>query len=98
MIQAFPGATTVGAVLASLHMLLTAPAAAQQPAAPRAVSLEDALSLADQRSEVVRIAEAQLSRARGQHQQARSAYFPQLEGTVGYQRLLQAEPERERVG
>ncbi|HEX3160734.1 MAG TPA: TolC family protein [Gemmatimonadaceae bacterium] len=93
MIQAFPGATTVGAVLASLLVLLAAPAAAQQPAAPRPVSLEDALSLADERSEVVRIAEAQVSRARGQHQQARSAYFPQLEGTVGYQRLLQSQFE-----
>ncbi|MCU0649269.1 MAG: TolC family protein [Gemmatimonadaceae bacterium] len=67
----------------------TAPLAAQPAAeAPRALSLEDALQLAARRAPSVELARAGLLRARGQEDQARSQFLPQLSGSVSYQRLL----------
>lgn len=56
--------------------------------APRSLSLEDALRLSQARSEVVRLAEAGVMRARGQQLQARSQYLPQVNGSLGYTRTL----------
>ena len=54
----------------------------------RALSLEEALRLAESQSEAVRIARAGLRRADGQVMQARSQYLPQVSGSAGYTRTL----------
>lgn len=56
---------------------------------PTALSLADALRLAERKSEAVRIAEAGVLRARGQQKQADSQRLPQLNSQVGYQRAIQ---------
>lgn len=68
-------------------------ARAQQAAgvAPRALSLEEAVRLAEERSEQVAIARAAVMRAKGQEYQARSQYFPQIYGSLGYTRTLASE-------
>ncbi|HEX9109656.1 MAG TPA: TolC family protein [Longimicrobiales bacterium] len=76
--------------------------AAQQPVAPvvptagpssggapaTAISLDEALRLAEQTSEQVLISQAGVLRARGQLYQARSQLLPQLAATAGYTRTL----------
>lgn len=76
---------------------------AQQPVAgggPLALSLGDALRLAERASEALRIARAGVDRARGQYEQARSLRLPQLSGSVSYQRAIQSQFEEisKRVG
>lgn len=66
-------------------------AAAAAPAGPRALSLEDALQTAAARSEAVRIARAGVQRARGTLGQARSQLFPQLTGSLAYQRTIESQ-------
>ncbi|HET9985170.1 MAG TPA: TolC family protein [Longimicrobiales bacterium] len=68
-------------------------ARAQQVAGtePAGLSLAEALRLAEERSEQVTIARAAVQRARGQEFQARSQYFPQIFGSVGYTRTLASE-------
>jgi outer membrane protein TolC len=95
-----PRAVLLGAVSAVL-LAAPRPAAAQTPAvatpavqtsparAPRALSLDDAVRLAERQSEAVRIAEAGALRARGQFLQARSQILPQLNATGAYQKQLQ---------
>lgn len=58
-------------------------------AAPRPLSLEDALQLAARRSPTVELARAGVLRAQGQEQQALSQFLPQVTGTVQYQKQLQ---------
>ncbi len=60
-------------------------------AAPGQLSLADALKLAEQRSEALKIAEAGLSRAQGQRYQARSQLMPQINGTAAYQRTIESQ-------
>jgi outer membrane protein TolC len=71
----------------------TAAAPAAAPAAPanaaRALSLEEALRVAGTRSEALRIAQAGVQRARGTLARARSQLFPQLTGSLSYQRAIQ---------
>jgi outer membrane protein len=89
---------------AASAMPLVAPrgVAAQTPATPatpaprpvaaragRALSLDEALTTAARKSEAVRIASAGIRRARGQQDQARSLFLPQLNATLGYQRAIQ---------
>lgn len=63
-----------------------------QPAAGAvALSLDDALRMAETQSEPVRIARAGLQRAEGQRLQARSQYFPQVFGSAGYTRTLKSQ-------
>ena len=74
--------------------LAAAPIGAQQPVTGgRALSLSDALRLAESQSEEVRVAEAGVLRARGELLRARSQYFPQLTGVAQYQRTLQSQFE-----
>lgn len=82
---------SLGAVVASLLLLLAPfPAVAQQATpAPAALSLADALRLAESKSEGVRIAGAGVTRARGQQAQADAQRLPQVNGTAGYQRAIQ---------
>lgn len=69
----------------------TAPTASSAPAQPTALSLGDALRMAEQRSAGVRAAEAGADRARGQLRQATSAFLPQVNGSANYQRALQLQ-------
>jgi outer membrane protein TolC len=85
---------TVAALLFLLLPLASAPLHAQgstpaPAAAPTALSLGDALRMAEQRSAGVRAAAAGSDRARGQLRQANSALLPQINGAANYQRALQ---------
>ena len=91
-------ALALGVLAASLATPLAPSAALRAQATPvaaadsaRALSLEDAMRVALDRSETVRIASEATRRARGQQVQARSAFFPQLNGTASYQRLLKSQ-------
>lgn len=66
--------------------------AAQTPAG-RPLSLEEALRMAEQTSEQIEVARAGVTRARGNQLQARSAYFPQLNGSASYSRTLASQFE-----
>jgi outer membrane protein TolC len=57
----------------------------------RALSLEEALQIAARQSETVRIARAAVERARGQVYQARSQFYPQLNASLSYQRLIKSQ-------
>src|SRR6478672_11957585 len=61
------------------------------PAVSRPLSLDEALRLAEERSEGVRIARAGVLRARGQQYQARSQYLPQFNGSVSFVKTLQSQ-------
>lgn len=65
-------------------------AAAQTQSGTR-LSLNEALRLARAQSEQVTIAEAGVTRARGQQHQARSEYLPQFYGSLAYTRTLRSE-------
>ncbi len=71
---------------AALFLLIGSMAADAQ--SPRALTLEEALRLAESQSEALRIAQAGVRRADGQLLQARSQYLPQVSGTAGYTRTL----------
>src|SRR5688500_11406008 len=60
----------------------------QASSARRALSLAEAIELAEKQSETVRIAEAAVLRARGTLARARSQLFPQLYGSVQFQKTL----------
>jgi outer membrane protein TolC len=65
---------------------------AQTPAAaPRQLSLVEALDIAEGQSETVGIARQEVARAEGARRQARSARFPQLSGNASYQRTLRSQ-------
>ena len=68
-----------------------APSATATSTAPHRLSLEEALRLAEARSEALQVARAGLVRAQGQQYQARSQYYPQLSATAGYQRTLRSQ-------
>src|SRR5262245_42631006 len=59
----------------------------------RQVSLEDAIRLADKTSEAVDIARAAVSRANGQQLMARSAFLPQLNGSLTYGKTIKSQFE-----
>ncbi len=65
------------------------PVTAARP--PRVLSLEEALALGVRQSESVRIADAGVTRARGNVVQARAGYFPQINATGSYQRQIQSQ-------
>jgi outer membrane protein TolC len=95
----------IGAVVAAAAVLsstLVGRAAAQQPAptrpvastapgAARALSLDEALRIAERESESLQIARAGVDRARGTLLQARSQYLPQLSGSLNYTRTLKSQ-------
>lgn len=86
-----PGRRLLRAGLAALLSLPVTAVAQRTATAPAQLSLADALTLAEQRSEALKIAEAALQRAQGQRYQARSQFLPQLNGTAGYQRTLESQ-------
>ena len=59
--------------------------------APRPLSLDEAMKIAERQSENLQIARAGVDRARGQVMQAKSAYLPQLSGSLQYTRTLQSQ-------
>ena len=59
--------------------------------APRRLSLEEALRMAETQSEAVQVARAGLSRAQGQQYQARSQYLPQVSAVGSYTRTLRSQ-------
>jgi outer membrane protein TolC len=61
------------------------------PGTPRPLSLDEAMKIAERQSENLQIARAGVDRARGQVMQAKSAYLPQLSGSVQYTRTLQSQ-------
>ncbi|HET7457301.1 MAG TPA: TolC family protein [Gemmatimonadaceae bacterium] len=65
--------------------------AASDSANGRPLSLEEALRLAEGKSETVRIARAAVDRARGQFLEARSYLLPQVNTTLAYQRQIQSQ-------
>jgi len=83
------------ALVLLLAVMSPALASAQQPvastAAPRTLSLEDAIRIAAPASEALQIARAGVTRASGQYKQARSQYFPQLGGSLTYARTLRSQ-------
>ncbi len=97
--------TGSGARLAMLGATLalgfgSATARAQQPVTAadsqstvpmRALSLNDAVDIAQSQSQVVRIANNAVTRARGGQYQARSGLFPQLSATANYTRTLASQ-------
>src|SRR5215213_5233497 len=73
-------------------LLLAAPSLRAQQRGPQStLTLAEALEIAEKRSETVGIAQAGLSRAEGERQQARSSYFPQLSGSASYQRIIESQ-------
>jgi len=56
-----------------------------------ALSLDDAVKMAEGQSEAVNIARAGVQRTEGQLLQARSQYFPQLSGSGSYTRTLKSQ-------
>ena len=88
----------VRACALGLLLVVSSPvlAAAQQPApaaAPRALSLDDAIRLAARESEALQIARAGITRASGVQRVARSQYLPQVGSTLGYSRALKSQFE-----
>src|SRR3954462_5912630 len=59
--------------------------------APRAISLDEAVRVAESQSEQIRIARAGVQRAQGQQYQARSLRFPQLNASASYARTLASQ-------
>jgi outer membrane protein TolC len=90
-----------GGIVALAASPLAAPLGAQDPVAPpratgpvpRALSLAEALRMAEQRSEDVRVAEAGVLRARGEQLRARSQFLPQLNASASYTRTLATQFE-----
>lgn len=86
------------AALAFATLLAAAPAARGQtgtpaPAAgtPRALTLDEALRIAEGESEALDIARAGVTRARGEQYRARAELFPQISGSASYSRALRSE-------
>jgi outer membrane protein len=73
-----------------LFYLGAGPGEAQQPQ-PSSLTLNQALELAEKKSETVGIARAELARAEGDRRRARSAYFPQVSGSASYLRTLKSQ-------
>lgn len=57
----------------------------------RTLTLDEAVRIAESQSEAVKIARAGVERAHGQQWQARSQYFPQLNGSASYTRTLASQ-------
>ena len=82
-----------GAALAAA-LALAGPALAQQPVSTggaRALTLDEALRLAEDASETVQVARAGLTRSRGELLRARSEGLPQVSGSLSYSRALASE-------
>jgi outer membrane protein len=79
--------------VALLGLVLPGILSAQTPTLvpARPLTLSQALDIAEKQSETVGIARAELARTEGERRRARSAYFPQLNGSASYQRTLRSQ-------
>ena len=68
-------------------------AEAQTPVSARQLSLDQALSIAEEQSEQISMARAAVLRAEGQQMQARSEMYPQIGASLAYSRALASEFE-----
>jgi len=84
-------ALLLGFALASASAVVAQTPKQTTPSAPVALSLDDALKIAQQQSQPVEIARSGVVRAAGGKAQARSQYMPQLNGQLGYSRTLQSQ-------
>ena len=89
------GAAAMGAALAGASPLAAQARPTGGPMSPtvRAISLDEALRLAERTSEAVRVARAGVERARGTAAQARSQYLPQVYGSAGFTKTLASQFE-----
>jgi outer membrane protein TolC len=71
-------------------LVIAAPLGAQTTAVVR-ISLDDALRIAESKSEGIAVARAGLTRASGNRMISRSAGLPQLNGTAGYTKTLKSQ-------
>src|SRR3954469_17138805 len=71
-------------------LLIAAPLGAQTSTVIR-ISLDDALRIAESKSEGIAVARAGLTRASGNRMISRSAGLPQLNGTAGYAKTLKSQ-------
>ena len=85
------GRLLLGAALLPVTALTLSAQAPGLPPVVRPLSLDDALRISTGASEAVGIARAGVDRARGQQAQARSEYFPQLNGSVSYTRAIKSQ-------
>ncbi len=72
-------------------LTLLAGSSAAQTRATVTISLDDALRMAESRSEGIAVARAGLSRSTGNRMISRSAGLPQLSGTAGYTKTLKSQ-------
>jgi outer membrane protein len=81
------------ATVALLGLVLPGILSAQTPTLvpARPLTLSQALDIAEKQSETVGIARAERARTEGERRRARSAYFPQLNGSASYQRTLRSQ-------
>jgi outer membrane protein len=88
------------AVTSEIAIAQTTPATAQPAAqtAGVALSLDDAVRMAEGQSEAVRIARAGIQRASGQQLQARSQLLPQIYGSGSYTRTLKSQYSGSGIG
>ncbi|HEX2166688.1 MAG TPA: TolC family protein [Longimicrobiales bacterium] len=84
------GAARAASSLVLLAVLSAAPVAGQERTDSVALSLTDALSLAMERSEEVRVAQQQVRSASAQVRTARSSLLPQVNTQVGYTKTLRS--------
>jgi outer membrane protein TolC len=87
------GVATAALAMAALPLFT---AAGQQPARSGVgttitLSLDEALRIARTQSQAIEVARSGVVRASGQRLQARSQYFPQLNGTAGYTKTLKSQ-------
>ena len=57
----------------------------------RPITLQQALDIAEKKSETVGLARADVARAEGERRRARSGYLPQLSGSASYQRTIRSQ-------
>jgi len=69
----------------------SAPTLSISGSVPRALTLDEAVRIAEAQSEAIRIARAGVDRAHGQQWQARSQLFPQISGSASYVRTLASQ-------
>jgi len=85
------GAILASPTLASAQVTTPATPATNLQVSGTALSLDDAVNMAEGQSEAVSIARAGVQRTAGQLLQARSQYFPQISGTGSYTRTLKSQ-------
>lgn len=91
--SSFAVAAILAPAVAAAQVPTPPPTVRMTGSAPRAISLDEAVRLAESQSEQIRIARAGVQRAQGQQYQARSQRLPQLNGSASYTRTLASQFE-----